>query len=149
MESYDGRLSVIAGPRNLVTVNKGVGDRGFIVCPDCGRSEAVFGVAYPNSIMFRGGVPRQHHHPLEQGVMCDGHAVGPFYFGHSFLTDVMLMRVRVDAPVICSIASTLERSGRSSQIALTSLVETLCLAASSILQIEEGELSGNWARPWW
>lgn len=141
---YEGKLSVIAGPRNLVTVNKGVGDRGFIVCPDCGRSEAVFGTGYPNSVMFRGGVPRQHFHPLEQGVMCDGRAAGPFYFGHSFLTDVILLRVKVAAPVVCSIASTAERAGRPGQVALTSFVEALCLAASNTLQIEEGELSGNW-----
>jgi len=143
-ELYGGKLAVIAGPRNLVTVNKGVGDRGFIVCPNCGRSEAVFGTGYPNSVMFKGGVPRQHHHPLEQGVMCDGRAAGPFYFGHSFLTDVMLLRVKVAAPVVCSIATTAERSGRPGQVALTSFVEALCLAASNTLQIEEGELSGNW-----
>jgi len=140
----EGRLAVIAGPRNLVTVNKGIGDRGFIVCPNCGRSEPVFGPGYPNSDMFKGAIPRQHHHPLEQGVMCDGHATGPFYFGHSFLTDVMLLRVRVAEPVVCSIAHTAERSGRPGQVALTSFVEALCLAASNTLQIEEGELSGNW-----
>lgn len=143
-ELYDGRLSVIAGPRNLVTVNKGIGDRGFIVCPNCGRSEAVFGAGYPNSVMFKGGVPRQHYHPLEQGIMCDGRAVGPYYFGHSFLTDVILLRVKVSEPVVCSIAATAERSGRPGQVALTSFVEALCLAASNTLQIEEGELSGNW-----
>ena len=144
-ELYDGRLSVIAGPRSLVTVNKGVGDRGFIVCPDCGRSEAVFGIGYPNSVMLKGGVPRQHFHPLEQGKMCDGRAVGPYFFGHSFLTDVILLRVKVEDPVVCAIANSAERSGRPGQVALTSLVEALCLAASNILQIEEGELSGNWS----
>lgn len=143
-ELHDGRIAVIAGPRNLVTVNKGVGERGFIVCPNCGRSEAVFGTGYPHSVMFKGGVPRQHSHPLEQGVMCDGRAIGPFYFGHSFLTDVMLLRVRVEEPVACAIATTAERSGRPGQVALTTLVEALCLAASNTLQIEEGELSGNW-----
>ena len=143
-ELYDGRLAVIAGPRNLVTVNKGVGDRGFIVCPSCGRSEAVFGTGYPNSIMFKGGVPRQHFNPLEQGVMCDGRAIGPYFFGHTFLTDVMLLRVRVEEPVVCAITTTAERSGRPGQVALTSFVEALCLAASNTLQIEEGELSGNW-----
>lgn len=143
-ELYDGRLAVIAGPRNLVTVNKGIGDRGFIVCPNCGRSEPVSGLGYPDSMMFKGGVPRQHTHPLEQGVMCDGHAVGPYYFGHSFLTDVMLLRVRGESPVVCSVANTPDHSGRPSQVALTSFVEALCLAASNTLQIEEGELSGNW-----
>jgi hypothetical protein len=35
-------------------------------------------------------------------------------------------------------------SGRPARAALTSLVEALCLAASRILQIDEGELAGNW-----
>jgi len=144
IELDEGRLAVIAGPRNLVTVNKGIGNRGFIVCPNCGRSESVFGPGYPRSEMFRGARPCQHQHPLEQGAKCDGQATGPFYFGHSFLTDVMLLRVRVVEPVVCSIAHTAERSGRPGQVALTSLVEALCLAASNTLQIEEGELSGNW-----
>ena len=148
-ELYEEKLAVIAGPRNLVTVNKGVGDRGFIVCPNCGRSEPVFGAGYPNSVMFKGGLPRQHYHPLEQGVMCDGRAAGPFFFGHSFLTDVILLRVKVAGPVVCSISNTAERSGRAGQVALTSFVEALCLAASNTLQIEEGELSGNWCPvPW-
>jgi len=143
-EYCNGRLAVIAGPRNLVTVNKGIGDRGFLICPNCGRAEPVFGKGYPKSIMFKGGVPRQHLHPLEQGAYCDGQSVGPYYLGHSFLTDVMLLRIRVESPAICFIADSPERSGKPGRAALTSFVEALCLAASNKLQIEEGELSGNW-----
>ena len=116
-----------------------------MVCPDCGRTEPVFGENYPNSVMFRQGVPRQHSNPLEQGVICDGHARGPYYLGHQFPTDVLLIQVRLDAPFICSTADAPGRSGRPGRAALTSLVEAISLAASRTLQIEEGELSGNWS----
>ncbi|MEW6709392.1 MAG: DEAD/DEAH box helicase [Candidatus Riflebacteria bacterium] len=140
----DGRVSAAAGPQNLVTVNKGVGDRGFIVCPECGRTEPVYGKGYPNSSLFRGEKPVQHSNPLERGVMCEGHARGPIFLGHSFITDVLLMRIKPDNPVNCRIVADSDFNGRAGQVALTSLVESLCLAASNTLQIEEGEISGNW-----
>ncbi|MBU0662940.1 MAG: DEAD/DEAH box helicase [Proteobacteria bacterium] len=142
---YSGRLALLARPQRLVTVNKGINNRGFMVCPDCGRTEPVFGENYPNSIMFRGGVQRQHNNPLEQGVICSGQARGPYFLGHQFPTDVLLMQVRMDAPFICSTADTPLRSGRPGRAALASLVEAISLAASRTLQIEEGELSGNWS----
>ena len=79
-------------------VNKGVGDRGFMICPDCGRTEPVFGPGFPHSVMMQGGAPRRHHHPLEVGVFCDGQAVGPYYLGHRFPTDVLLLRLRFAKP---------------------------------------------------
>jgi ATP-dependent helicase YprA (DUF1998 family) len=141
---YSGRLSLLANSQRLVTVNKGVNDRGFMVCPDCGRTEPVFGENYPSSVMFRGGVSRQHNNPLEQGVICDGHARGPYFLGHQFPTDVLLMQIRLDAPFICSTSDSSDRSGRPGRAALASLVEAISLAASRTLQIEEGELAGNW-----
>lgn len=141
----DGRLSVYAGPRNLVTVNKGIGDRGFLVCPACARSERVLGPGYPKSVLFRGGVPRRHLHPLEQGAFCDARAQGPFFLGHKFPTDVLLMKVETDAPVICAVSDSSAGSGAPARAALTSLVEAMCLAASNVLQIEEGEIAGNWS----
>ena len=142
---YQNRLSVISRSQNLVLVNKGVGNRGFMICPNCGRSEAVFGPGYPRSIMLRGGVPRQHQHPLEEGAICNGHAVGAFYLGHLFPTDVLLLRFNLESPVVCPTSSTPEISGRPGRVALTSLVEAICLSASQTLQIDEGELSGNWS----
>jgi len=142
---YDGRLALIAKSQQLVTVNKGIGDRGFIVCPDCGRTEPVFGEGYPNSVMMKGGVPRSHANPLEQGVMCDAQAIGPYFLGHQFPTDVLLIQIKRSDPFVCAPADSVDRSGRASRAALTSLVEAICLAASRTLQIEEGELSGNWS----
>lgn len=142
---FEDRLSIAARSQHLVTVNKGVGDRGFMVCPSCGRTEAVFGPGFPNSVMMRGGIPRQHRHPLEQGVFCDTRPIGPYYLGHRFPTDVLLLRLQFNPPMACGTADRPGVSGRPGRAALTSLVEAMCLAASRTLQIDEGELAGNWS----
>src|SRR5262249_8634008 len=98
---YGGRLAVIARAQNLVTVNKGIDDRGFMVCPECGRTEPALGPGFPNPTLFRGGRSRRHDHPLEHGRTCDGQAVGPYFLGHRFPTDVLLLRLRTERPVLC------------------------------------------------
>ena len=95
--------------------------------------------------MMKGGVPRRHLHPLESGVMCDGAAVGPYFYGHRFLTDVLMLQIRFESPLTCPLLGNSSSSSEAARSALTSLVEALSLAASRVLQIEEGELSGNWS----
>ena len=114
---------------------------------DVGRSavaEPVFGPGFTQPVLFRGGKAVRHLHPLEQGRFCDGTAVGPWFLGHSFPTDVLLFRLTTEAPVFCPTADEPGRSAQPGRIALTSLVEAICLAASRELQIDEGELAGNW-----
>ncbi len=142
-ESCDGRLLRWTGPRRLVMVNKGIGQRGFRVCPDCGRAEPEFGPGFTATKLMRAGAPITHPHPLEGGV-CAGAADGPFYLGHEFPTDALLLRLRVTAPVQLGAANTSGLLTRASRMALSSLVEALGLAASRVLQIDEGELSGWW-----
>jgi hypothetical protein len=141
---YDDRLRVWAGPRQLVSVNKGVGDRGFMVCPGCGRTEPVFGPGFTDTTLFRKGAPARHAHPLEHGVTCDRAATGPYYLGHAFPTDVLLLSLRLVEPVSCPTSEQAGRSGRAGRSALTSLVEAISIAASRTLQVDEGELAGNW-----
>lgn len=143
-ESCEGRLRQWTGPRRLVMVNKGVGQRGFRVCPDCGRSEPESGPGYPATKLMKGGAPTSHHHPLERGQVCGGAAEGPFYLGHEFPTDALLLRLRVRSPVRLGAHATAGLLTRAARIGLTSLVEALALAASRVLQIDEGELSGWW-----
>lgn len=144
-ELYDGRVKVWTGPRQLAVVNKGVGDRGFRVCPECGRSEPEFGPGFTQTQLTRAGTPVQHKHPLEQGAICMGVAQGPFYLGHRFPTDALLMRLKVASPVRLGTAATPGLLSRACRMALSSLVEAIALAASRELQIDEGELSGWWA----
>ena len=143
-ESCDGRLRRWTGPRRLVMVNKGVGQRGFRVCPDCGRSEPEYGPGFTKTKLTKGGVPTSHQHPLERGVVCPGVADGPFYLGHEFPTDALLLRLRVTSPVQLGSSATTGLITRAARMGLTSLVEALALAASRVLQIDEGELSGWW-----
>ena len=144
-EQHDGRLSVVARHQQLVVVNKGVGDRGFMVCRKCGRTGPVPGPGFTQSELMKKGQPVPHSHPLEEGQRCDGKAEGPFFLGHEFPTDVLLLRLRVLEPVSCGTSTSPDHSGAAVRSALTSLVEAIALAASRVLQIDEGELSGNWA----
>ncbi len=143
-EGSDGRLRRWTGPRRLVMVNKGVGQRGFRVCPHCGRSEPEYGPGFTATKLMKRGAPTSHDHPLERGKVCAGVADGPFYLGHEFPTDALLLRLRVTAPVQLGAATTTGLITRASRMALSSLVEALGLAASRTLQIDEGELSGWW-----
>src|SRR5262249_12342577 len=141
---YSGRVAFAARPQELVSVNKGVGDRGFMVCPECGRTEPVFGPGFLQPKLYRAGKPARHLHPLEERRHCDGHAVGPYFLGHCFRTDVLLFRLSAEAPVMLPTADEPGLSGRPGRVALTSLAEAACLAATRTLQIDEGELAGNW-----
>ena len=138
LELYSGRLSLLARGQRLVMVNKGIGDRGFMICPECGRSEPSFGPQFTQTKLTRAGTPQSHKHPLDFGVVCDGRAKGPYFMGHRFPTDVLLFRVNLEPPLYCPTVLPVAKS------ALTSLVESISLAASRTLQIDEGEMSGNW-----
>lgn len=144
-EQCDGRLRVWTGPRMLAMVNKGVGERGFRVCPDCGRAEPEYGPNYTRTKLTKGGQPINHKHPLQRGVTCTGTAEGPFFLGHRFPTDALLLRLKVESPMRLGTPTTQGLLSRAARMALTSLVEAIALAASRELQIDEGELSGWWA----
>lgn len=144
-EACDGRLRIWTGPRMLAVVNKGVGERGFRVCPDCGRSEPEYGPGFTNTTLTKGGNPVQHRHPLEKGAICVGVAHGPFYLGHRFPTDALLLRLKVNDPLRLGTPTTQGLLSRAARMSLTSLVEAIALAASRELQIDEGEISGWWA----
>lgn len=141
---YGGRLAAWTGSRKLAMVNKGIGNRGFRVCPDCGRAEPEYGPGYTKTKLTKGGAPTQHLHPMERGMICTGAADGPFFLGHRFPTDALLLRMRAESPVRLGTISTPGLLSRASRMALTSLVESVSLAASRVLQIDEGELSGWW-----
>jgi len=124
-------------------VNKGIGDRGFRICPSCGSAEPEFGPKFTTPrLVGKDGKPKVHKHPTEEGGQCTGVAAKPVYLGHQFPTDVLLLRMVLAAPMKCAVDT--KQSGRAGAMALTSLVEALCLAASRTLQIDEGELAGNW-----
>lgn len=144
-ELFDSRLSTWNGSRELAVVNKGVGERGFQICPDCGRAEPTYGPNYTNTKLMKKGVPVRHPHPQEFGITCNGSAVGPLFLGHTFRTDTLILRLKVDSPLRLQVEGVAGLLSRAAKMALTSLVEAIALAASRELQIDEGELSGWWS----
>ena len=93
-------LPVDRRSRFLVMVNKGVGQRGFRVCPDCGRSGAgVRPWLHCDETHEEGRTDLARSPVWSGGVVCAGVADGPFYLGHEFPTDALLLRLRVTAPV--------------------------------------------------
>lgn len=137
---FEQRLRAIAKPHHLVMVNKGVDDRGFFICSECGRTEPRFGRGFTKSKLFdKAGNPQPHLHPTQRGVHCQAAPQGPFFLGHRFLTDVLVLRMSFEDPFQCSVSTP---AGRA---ALTTLAEALCLAASRVLNIENGEIAAHWS----
>lgn len=143
-ELATGRIRLLARPWDLVVVNKGVDDAGFLVCPGCGLAEPPPAPGRRGTLLDAGGRPRTHLDPRRERVECHGVAQGPFFLGHVFLTDVLLVRLRMAAPCRCEVADRPEQSGRAARAALSTLAEALALAAGRVLQIDEGELAANW-----
>ncbi len=143
LEGSTPRIATWAGPTRLAVVNKGYG-KGFLVCPRCGRSEPKGGRIGRIPNLTKNGLPINHKHPLEMGVVCAGVAVGPFHLGFQFPTDVLLMRLRVDQPLRLGMAGNPRLHSPASRIALTSLIEAISLAAARELQIDNTELAGWW-----
>ena len=141
---FSGRLSVHSDSKELVLVNKGKEDNGFIVCQSCGRTEFIPSAGIGFTKMLKEGKSRTHWHPIEKGVPCNGRPSKPFFMGYKYITDILLLKLKLSDPVICVTGESDRHSVKAGRSALTSLVEVLCLAATRVLQIDEGELSGNW-----
>jgi hypothetical protein len=138
------RIRVWNGDRALAVVSKGVGDRGYQICSLCGRAEPVVGPGFTDAKLVKDGLQAEHVHPTERHQRCPGRNEKPIYLGHRFETDTLLLRIRVEAPLTLADKGDSGAVGRAGRMALTSLVEAIAQAASRVLQIEEGELSGWW-----
>jgi ATP-dependent helicase YprA (DUF1998 family) len=143
---YGDRLRLHSDARFLVSVNKGIHQRGFVVCPTCGRSEPAAGpgLGRKPTLSMNANTPLVHKNPLE-GTRCSDTADGPYYLGYRFKTDVLLLRLAPTSPVVLQRSTAGPGNPWAARSALISLVEAVCLGASEVLQIEEGELGGNWA----
>jgi len=143
--SYGSRLRAHQGSRSLVSVNKGIQHRGFVVCGSCGRSEPAAGPRFGRPTLTTHAESRTvHTNPIE-GTNCTSVAEGPFYLGYTFITDVLLLRLRPEAGIVLERSMRGPGNAQAVRNALVSLVEAISLGATEVLQIDEGELGGNWA----
>ena len=141
---YSDRLRVRSRPDYLVSVNKGILNKGFWLCPDCGLSEPVAGPQFSAPRLGGKAMGTVHPNPLVKGGTCTGQPVGPYYLGYQFPTDVLLLRLILQEPVVCRVAPPPGQLTVAGRVAASTAVETITLAASRVLQIDEGEMGGNW-----
>ncbi len=124
--------------RRLIIVNKGDSDRGFRFCTTCGamwpEHSAPQGKEHQRPYL----VPT-HRQQRGEHERCNGPLyTEPIFLGHSFLTDLLLLRVRLVAPLAYQPDAPWLHDG------LRTLAEALVLAASRHLDIDPGELSANY-----
>jgi ATP-dependent helicase YprA (DUF1998 family) len=124
--------------QRLVIVNKGPLERGFIVCESCGA-------AWP-----AGAEPKTQDHArpfqVEGYVLqregapyrCRGKMHEPIFLGHSFLTDLLLIRASIRAPLAYDPAHPWLHD------ALRTSAEAIALGASLQLDIDPGEVNAGY-----
>jgi len=122
--------------KKLVVVNKGPQEAGFRVCERCGAakpSSEDWGIgSHPRPYKVPTWISRKY----KIGKNCSGPARS-VYLGHSFRTDLMLLRISCGAPIVCG-----SRDPWTFDC-LATLAEGLSMGASRDLDIDPGELSAN------
>lgn len=117
----------------LLVTNTGPRQEGYTYCTKCGLIE-------PTAIPSRtvgGSHPKPY--PDDREPMCAGAAsTRGLVLGTDFISDVLLISLRVDAPLI------LRPGYLATEVALRTLSEALTIAATSRLEIEAGELQAEY-----
>ena len=116
----------------LIVTNTGPRNEGYTYCFKCGRIEPT---AAPT-----GTVVGQHQKPFpdEQQPTCDGSSAWKgLVLGTDFITDVLLVRFKVDSPV------RLAPHLLSTHVALRTIAEAMTIAATDLLEIDATELQAE------
>ncbi len=135
--SHHGKLTY-AADQELVIVNKGKEDEdeGFDVCNKCGYAR-IAGQQAPKRHKRPYLLPRKRNDPPTD---CNG-AFQPVVLGHSFTSDLMILRIELVQPLEVRYHSTAAVGVLDD--ALRTLAEGLLLAASRHLDIDPAEFSAG------
>jgi ATP-dependent helicase YprA (DUF1998 family) len=149
---FNNRIQAIAQhKKELLVVNEGARQNGYVMCVDCGRIEPTPGPGIPFNragLFANNGNPQAHKNPLAPTWTCPGgHYKSDFYLGHQFPTDIALLRFEFDSSVFVSTIPNGPGQFDAIKVALTTLSEALCIAAARVLQIDTRELAGYYAMP--
>ncbi len=119
--------------QHLLVTNRGPRREGYTYCTKCGRIEP--------SVVPNGNVSATHPKPYpdERDPSCPGgHASKGLVLGTDFITDVLLVSLRVSPPV------TLAPGLRATDVALRTVAEALTKAGCKLLGLEPGELQAEY-----
>jgi hypothetical protein len=118
---------------HLLVTNTGPRQEGYNYCVRCGLIEPT---AVP-STSVAGSHPKPY--PDDKDPTCQGSAsTRGLVLGTDFISDVMLISLRVDAPL------TLRPGYLATDVALRTLSEAITIAATNRLDIERGELQAEY-----
>lgn len=128
----EGTLNIRMSPRKnqrIIMMNKGVEDRGFTVCEDCGA-------AMPgDEARVLKGVQRPYITKFARGK-CSHRNLKNVNLGYDFVTDMLVLEFNIDSSKIDVTRNCNPWLPRAAQ----SLAEALRLAASKYLDVEFSEL---------
>jgi hypothetical protein len=117
--------------KHLLVTNRGPEEEGYDYCTKCGSIEPN---ASPTSQL---GAVHDKPFPDSKQPKCDGNGTTRgIVLGTDFITDILLISLTVDDPVIL-------RPSLGTDIALRTLSEALAKAATMTLELESGELQGE------
>jgi hypothetical protein len=116
----------------LLITNTGPKQDGYTYCTVCGRIE-------PTS-PATGDLVREHSKPypdLREPMCAGGRAANGVCLGTDFITDILLVSMRVDSPV------RLTPGVLATEIVLRTISEALAQATAVVLALEDGEVEAN------
>ena len=117
--------------KHLLVTNRGPEEEGYDYCTKCGGIEPF---ASPTSQL---GAVHDKPFPDPKQPKCEGNGTTRgIVLGTDFITDILLISLTVDDPVIL-------RPSLGTDIALRTLSEALAKAATLTLELESGELQGE------
>lgn len=116
----------------LLVTNRGPKNEGYNYCTRCGRVEPTVG----SSTVLQAHT-RPFPRPKDQACPGDGTATG-IVLGTTFVTDVLLMSIRVEPPLL------LKPGLLATDIALRSVCEAVTAAGCDLLELEHGELQAEY-----
>lgn len=127
------RIRAMPDRKHLLVSNTGPKQEGYNYCTKCGRIEAS-----AEATAALGG-PHEKPFPDEKEPQCPGSGTTRgLVLGTDFITDIALFSLRVAAPL------KLKPGLYPTDVALRTVSEALAKAASSMLQIEPGELMAEY-----
>ena len=130
------RLRAYHMRKNLLVTNRGPRQEGYSYCTLCGRIEPT---AAPKGIV---GAAHMKPYPDELDPTCPGGRTSKgIVLGTDFITDVLLISMKVDPPL------TLSTGLLATEVALRSVSEALTKAACIKLGLDAQELQADTGRP--
>jgi len=118
--------------QRLVVVNRGPDEDGFVVCELCGA-------AWPRTEVPTGAHPRpflmDSYQRQRVSKDCRGTLHESLYLGSSFSTDLLLMRMAIDPPLLQ------QPQSQCLQDTLRTVAEAVMLGAGRVLEIDASEFS--------